>query len=143
MRSATVVVPFCFALLADCAKTSYSTGPALAIDPSTGKTFSSELAGTWSRTANVIGSALVLRLVARDTTISGDGTYAIEAGRSGTLTVSGALQGAIVHLDLTFDYGTQAHFDGSLTTPKLLSGAIKYGPPESMIASQLISFARK
>jgi hypothetical protein len=98
------------------------------------------LTGHWSEDSTVVGSSLVLSLSVNDTLVTGTGTYAIEAGRSGTLTVSGGVTAARVSLDFSYDYGAVAHFDGTPPTGTQLAGAIKYGPKDAMIASYLITF---
>ena len=74
--------------------------------------------------------------------VTGTGTYAIEAGRSGTLTVSGIAAGSLVNLAIAFDMGTAAQFDGNLVSSDTLSGHLKYGPPESLSPSLLVNFRK-
>jgi hypothetical protein len=112
-------------------------------DRSDSEVLATSVAGTWSRTQLVIGSSLVMTLAVRDSTITGTGTYAIEAGRSGTLTVRGMATGGVVKLDLAFDYGEQAHFSGAPDSSGALTGAIKYGPADGMQPSQIAVFKRK
>ncbi len=83
---------------------------------------SSDLIGTWSRNGNVVGSSLGFALSAADTTLSGTGTFAIEAGMSGTLTVTGVRSGSTVNLVLLTNLGVREHFNGSLTGPDAMSG---------------------
>jgi hypothetical protein len=81
-----------------------------------------DLRGTWSDTISYPGISTVFRLTVADTLVAGDGTYAIEAGRSGTLTVTGVISGSHVRLVLARDFGLITHFDGELTARNLLSG---------------------
>lgn len=98
------------------------------------------LAGQWSQDSTVVGSSVVLSLAVTDTVVTGTGTYTIEAGRPGTLTVSGVATPTHVSLDLTYDTGALAHFDGTLPVGSVLSGAIKYGPKDAMIPSYSVTF---
>ena len=50
-----------------------------------------ELRGTWSRTFDATGNSTVLQLNVHDSTLAGTGTFAGEAGPSGTLTVTGRI----------------------------------------------------
>ncbi|HVZ38068.1 MAG TPA: hypothetical protein VHI13_02240 [Candidatus Kapabacteria bacterium] len=65
----------------------------------------SELDGCWRETHMVIGSSLMMDLTHGNTGITGTGYYSIEAGRSGTLNVTGERHGAVYTLHLTRDYG--------------------------------------
>lgn len=49
-----------------------------------------DVQGVWAADFNVPGASLVLDLTQADGTIAGGGTYAMEAGRSGTVHVSGS-----------------------------------------------------
>jgi hypothetical protein len=98
--------------------------------------------GKWSEQVQIPGVALVLNLDAHDTVVTGTGSYAIEAGRSGVLTVSGLVDGSQIRLDLVYDSGTEAHFVGELSELDRMAGSIKYGPPESEVPSFPITFAR-
>jgi hypothetical protein len=110
--------------------------PSANVGPLTG----SVLAGQWSQDNTVVGSSVVLTLSVSDTVVTGTGAYTIEAGRPGTLTVSGVATATHVSLDLTYDTGAVAHFDGTLPVGSVLSGAIKYGPKDAMIPSYAITF---
>jgi hypothetical protein len=114
-----------------CANQSASVG-----GPATG----SVLAGQWSQDNTVLGSSLSLSLSVSDTVVTGTGAYTIEAGRPGTLTVSGVATPTHVSLDFTYDSGALAHFDGTLPVGAVLAGAIKYGPKDAMIPSYSITF---
>jgi hypothetical protein len=99
--------------------------------------------GTWAEPVSFPGISFVMQLSARDTVLSGTGTYSIEAGRSGTLSEAGFVAGQMVQLTITYDYGPVAYFQGTLTDRNTLSGAIKYGPPESEIPSVAVRFERR
>ena len=63
------------------------------------------LAGCWAKQIEIAGSALSFTLSEADGTISGTGTFAIEAGRNGTLVVSGRRSGKDLWLTLNYDFG--------------------------------------
>lgn len=86
------------------------------------ESIATRLAGTWSAAWHTPGSSLILRLSAHDSTVTGDGTYAGEAGPSGTLTVNGLVTGATIDLDLHYSSGQQMHFRGDLAGFDRLNG---------------------
>lgn len=100
------------------------------------------LTGTWARNFSIPGASLVLSLTTRDTVVTGTGTYSIEAGRSGTLSASGTVTAARVTLDITYDYGPVAYFEGAPPMATELTGALKNGPKDSMIPSYMVTFHR-
>ena len=88
-----------------------------------------ELPGTWSRII-APGSSTVLQLTVHDPTITGTGTFAGEAGPSGTLSVSGKIAtgdfGPFVNIDFAQDNGPVGHFAGRLTAADKLDGSVWY-----------------
>jgi hypothetical protein len=80
------------------------------------------LVGTWSAAFDFAGNSLILMLSAHDSTVTGTGTYAGEAGPSGTLTVDGTVTGATIDIDMHYDSGRQMHFRGDLTGFDHLNG---------------------
>ena len=78
------------------------------------------VAGTWAENFSIVGASLVLTL---DGSGNGAGTYAIEAGRSGTVQVSGRVTASMVALSIRYDYGPVRTFTGTLTDDNHLSGA--------------------
>ena len=111
---------------------------------SANRAVAAQLNGTWVEQNLVIGSAFVLQFTAQDTIVTGTGTYAIEAGRSGTLTVSGVVHDQQrLHLDIVYDYGPQSQFDGSLADQNALKGVLHYGPPSALSPSYAATFSRK
>jgi hypothetical protein len=88
-----------------------------------------ELRGTWSRIIGP-GSSTVLQLTVQDSTISGSGTFAGEAGPSGTLVVTGQITtidfGPFVNIDFTQSNGPIGHFTGRLTAANTLDGSVWY-----------------
>jgi hypothetical protein len=100
------------------------------------------LSGTWAQQGTVVGSSLVLTLRSDGTSLAGPGQYAIEAGRSGTLTLTGAVSSLRVHLDIVYDDGAVAQFDGALSDRTTLTGAMHNGPPQSLTPSFMTTFTR-
>jgi hypothetical protein len=100
------------------------------------------LHGTWAEQGTVVGSSLVLTLDSFGTMLSGTGQYAIEAGRSGTLTLTGSVSNQRVHLDIVYDSGALAQFDGALSDRNTLTGARHDGPPQSLTPSFMATFTR-
>jgi hypothetical protein len=80
---------------------------------------SSDVAGTWAENFSFPGASLVVTL---DQSGSGTGTYAIEAGRSGTLEVSGTYTRPTVMWVLQYDYGAVRSFAGTLVDANHISG---------------------
>jgi hypothetical protein len=78
-----------------------------------------DLTGTWAENFSFPGSSLVLAL---DASGNGRGTYAIEAGRSGVVQVTGTVAQAMVTLVIQYDYGPLQTFTGSLTDANHLVG---------------------
>jgi hypothetical protein len=63
---------------------------------------SSTFAGTWAENFSVPGASLVVTI---DASGNGNGMYAIEAGRSGVVQVTGAATPPVLTLTLRFDDG--------------------------------------
>jgi hypothetical protein len=82
------------------------------------------LTGTWVHTA--IGPVYRESMTLSQTGdhVTGTGTYAIEAGRTGPTTVDGALSGRTVTLTIRRDYGLTETFTGSLTDATHLTGTL-------------------
>jgi hypothetical protein len=96
-------------------------------------TTGNELTGTWSQSFSIPGPSTVIALAVADTTVAGTGTFAIEAGQSGTIAVTGMISsGETVDLDLTRSDGWIAHFRGTLVTHDSLSGYM-WGHSTTMI----------
>jgi hypothetical protein len=116
--------------------------PTQQFPPSTDGGLAQLLNGAWTQQGTVVGSSLVLTLGSLATMLSGTGRYAIEAGRSGTLTLTGSVSNERVHLDLVYDTGAVAQFDGTLADRNTLTGAMHNGPPQSLTPSFMVTFAR-
>src|SRR5215831_4804261 len=82
------------------------------------------LNGTWAHTAigPVYREAMTLNQAG--THVTGTGTYAIEAGRSGPTTIDGTISGRTMTLTITRDYGLVESFTGKLTDPTHLTGTL-------------------
>ena len=80
---------------------------------------SSSIAGTWAENFSIIGASLILTV---DSNGNGSGTYAIEAGRSGTVQVMGHVGASMVTLTVSYDYGPVRVFSGALTDGTHLAG---------------------
>jgi hypothetical protein len=82
------------------------------------------VAGVWVHTA--IGPVYreSMTLVQDGQRVSGAGTYAIEAGRTGPTTIDGTISGATLTLTITRDYGLVETFTGTLTDATHLSGTL-------------------
>jgi hypothetical protein len=78
------------------------------------------VAGTWSEQFSFPGASLVLQL---DASGNGNGTYSIEAGRSGTVQVTGVTNTRSITLSIRYDYGLLRTFNGTLTDDTHLTGA--------------------
>ena len=83
-----------------------------------------DLGGTWSQVGLVPGSSTVFTLTVSDTTITGTGAFALEAGASGPLTVSGVIAGTQVKFDIVTRLGLTEHFTGQLTATNVLTGSL-------------------
>jgi len=83
---------------------------------------SDTLSGDWGPSTSLVGSRWTMHLAEHGASLTGTGDYAFEAGRAGTLAVSGTVVGAQVTLDITYDYGLREHFVGVHTNLDVLHG---------------------
>lgn len=89
----------------------------------TGQT--SQLTGRWATVASVnVAGTTALSLQQTGNTVTGTGQYSIEAGRSGTLSVSGTVSNVAVNLTFTYDTQNKAAFQGVLVDATHLNGAL-------------------
>jgi hypothetical protein len=86
---------------------------------------SPSVAGTWGENFSIPGASLTLTV---DAAGNGNGTYAIEAGRSGAVQVIGAVERTTVALTIHYDYGLLRTFTGALSDANHLTGAFDDGP---------------
>jgi len=117
----------CLVLVAACGGGDVSSAPPVPID------------GTWAESQPPVGSSLVLTLGTRigvdtpDTLIvNGSGTYALEAGRSGTLTAYGSYKKADLALQLTYDSGMTVAFAGSVDSATQIAAKLTYPDGSSL-----------
>ena len=82
------------------------------------------LVGTWAGKFTVPGASLVMALNQGGIDVGGTGTYAIEAGRSGTLQVIGTYERPTVRLTLHYDSGVDFAFVGTVTDQSHMTGAL-------------------
>ena len=82
------------------------------------------VAGTWAHTG--IGPVYreFMTLTQTGDRITGTGTYAIEAGRTGPTTIDGTLSGKTLTLTITRDYGLTETFTGTFTDATHLAGTL-------------------
>ena len=83
-----------------------------------------ELPGTWAQSFSVPGASTVLHLVVNRTEVTGDGTWAMEAGPSGTLTVAGLIAAPDVMITFTRSDGLVGHFNARLESADVLKGSL-------------------
>jgi hypothetical protein len=80
---------------------------------------SATFAGTWAENFSVPGASLIVTL---DASGNGSGTYAIEAGRSGVVQVTGAAVPPVVTLTLRYDDGAVRTLRATQTDANHLNG---------------------
>ncbi len=85
-------------------------------------TVANRLNGDWSQSQQVPGSGLHFHLVVVDSTITGTGTYSIEAGQGGTVSVTGVTTGGRIKLTIVRSIGDTLRFDGVATDANDLDG---------------------
>jgi hypothetical protein len=85
---------------------------------------SQTISGTWAHTP--IGPVYreSMTLTQNGDHVTGTGTYAMEAGRSGPTTIDGTVSGKMLTLTITRDYGLAETFTGTLTDASHLSGML-------------------
>jgi hypothetical protein len=81
------------------------------------------VAGTWSKLEPIPGNSVNLMLATSGSTISGTGNWCGEALGCGALTVSGAVVGDVIHLDIVYSNGLIQHFDGRINAFSTLDGS--------------------
>lgn len=92
------------------------------------------LQGRWATVNEIPGSGESWDLTVHGSAIDGTGSWSGEACCAGTLTLTGAISGDSIHLDLTVTTTASAtprapfhkHFDGALTSRNVLQGTVKY-----------------
>lgn len=102
-----------------------------------------QIGASWVQRDAVAGTKFSFRLTAEGTKLSGSGTYTVEGGRSGTVTVAGTVSDQGVHLDITYDTGEVAQFAGHQVSASELNGGLHLGPAESLTPAGIVTFNRK
>ena len=90
------------------------------------------LQGSWAAADEVPGSGELWDLSVQGTSISGTGSWSGEACCAGTISLTGAIAGDSIHLDLTYVVTSSAsprdpfhkHFDGALISRRVLRGTV-------------------
>jgi hypothetical protein len=90
---------------------------------STAPQVNGNLAGSWTRSQNVPGSSYSFTLAVADTSVTGNGTFSIEAGASGTLSVSGAAHDSSAQLTMHTSIGQVQHYNATLVDANTLRGS--------------------
>jgi len=75
---------------------------------------SNDLGGTWASNFPLPGSRIDLNLEQADRNITGTGSFAFEAGRAGTLTVTGSYDRPRIALVLHYDFGLNHTYSGTV-----------------------------
>ena len=97
-----------------------STSPSLTGD----RLGDAAISGTWANTAIGPFYRESMTLKQDGNHVTGTGTYAIEAGRTGPTTIDGTLAGTSVTLTIARDYGLVETFVGTLTDARHLAGTL-------------------
>jgi hypothetical protein len=102
-----------------------------AVDLKDPNVVAAELRGTWARSFTVPGVSTVLVISVQDLTVTGTGTFADEAGPSGTLAITGQVTTQqmgrpVVQIDFAQSDGFTGHFSGVLTNANSLDGIVWY-----------------
>ena len=98
-----------------------------------------DVQGTWAADFNIPGAALVLDLTQNDSAVTGTGTYAIEAGRSGALRAVGTYARPAISLRITYDYGRTETFAGFVLDAQHMTGSVS----DSVGHTSTLSFTRR
>lgn len=86
-----------------------------------------DVQGTWTAEFGLPGPSIELDLRQLDGTVTGSGTYAIEAGRSGTLVVSGSYAWPRITLSIAYDYGRAETYTGTVLDSRHMTGIMADG----------------
>ena len=81
---------------------------------------SDNLDGQWAAPYSVPGSSLVFSLSQEADSLHGGGSFAIEAGRQGTLEVLGSYRRPTVNLTLIYDFGQRLFFEGHVQDSRMV-----------------------
>ncbi len=86
-----------------------------------------DVQGTWAADFGLPGASLVLDINQVDGTIAGTGTYAIEAGRAGTLQVAGTYSRPGITLTIRYDYDRTDSYAGAVLDGRHMTGTLTDG----------------
>lgn len=98
-----------------------------------------DVQGTWAADLNVPGASLVLDLTQSQAVVQGTGSYAIEAGRAGTLAASGSYARPTITLIISFDYGHTETYTGTVLDAQHMRGIVA----DSAGHESTLSFTRR
>jgi hypothetical protein len=98
-----------------------------------------DVQGTWAANFNLPGPSLVLEITQGGRTIAGGGTYAMEAGRAGTLQISGSYTRPSIVVTIQRDYGLTQTFSGTVLDSRHMTGTIA----DSTGRSVALTFTRR
>ncbi|HEX9128406.1 MAG TPA: hypothetical protein VF850_04520 [Gemmatimonadaceae bacterium] len=96
------------------------------------------IAGKWAEDFAVTAGRVEMTLRPSGNSVTGSGSACGEAGTCGTFTVTGAIDGAAVHLDM----GSTEHFDGILQPSGALQGPATFNIPGRPPVVENLSFHR-
>ncbi len=96
----------------------------LSLGCSNGLAPAGEVLGTWAADFNLPGPSLVFNITQLDGIVAGTGTYAIEAGRAGTLQVDGSYPRPRITLAIHYDYGLTETYEGTVLDSRHMTGAM-------------------
>jgi hypothetical protein len=80
--------------------------------------------GKWAAPTVIVGSSMAMSLASQQSSVTGTGTYAAEAGASGTFTVSGTYQPPRLSLVLQYDNGHTGSYSATLSDASHMNGTI-------------------
>jgi hypothetical protein len=89
------------------------TGPIVSVCPA--PTPTGDQCGTWAADSMVPGASLILNIRVHETDLTGTGTYSIEAGRRGDLTLAGTFVAPAVNFELHYDFGMNLTYAGTVS----------------------------
>jgi len=100
---------------------------------------SNDLSGRWASNFPISGGTIDLNLQQADRNITGTGSFAFEAGRAGTLTVTGSYDRPRVALVLHYDFGLNLTYSGTVGLPWQMRGTLA----DSLGHEYPLSFTRR
>ncbi|CAN5922887.1 hypothetical protein BH11GEM2_BH11GEM2_10930 [soil metagenome] len=105
--------------------------------------------GNWVAEQTIPGNFLGFSLTASDTTITGSGSFAGEAGPAGSVAIAGGATRSTLTLHLTYTARVPtpatsvARFTGTVDANDRLVGSMKYGPEAGEQPEYSIAFRRR